>query len=351
VIARARPFATVGLLAIAAACARMGDPPGGPEDLEPLAILGSVPEQDAAGVAADATVTIRFGENPDRRSVMRALTVLPPADFRETAWTDTSLTLVPEGGWALDRNTIVRIARSARDRRGNALREPFALRFTTKAVGDSGVVAGRAWTGREVTTSYTLAVVAYAVEGDSVPDPAAGWPAALDDAPRDGSYRLTGLDTDRRWLVVGVANRDEDPRPGASGEVWGAAAELVQFGDSARVTVPDFLVGTLDSLGTITGEVLADSAAPAIVVAEAAGIRELDSVPGGGTFELTVPTGLAYRVGAFLDLDGDELRGETEPGVDLGEEIALTLTARREGLKLDLTGLGADEVGGEGEDP
>lgn len=342
---RSRLLVTAALLAgLVTACANMGAPPGGPEDREPLVILGSEPAAEAAGVAREAPVTIRFAERPDRRSVMRALTVLPPADFRETAWTDTSLTLVPEPGWAPERNTILRVDPAAQDPRGNRLQRPFVLRFTTKAVADSGEVTGRVWPGQEIGSSHALLVAAYPAASDSGPDPAEAWPAALDEGLRDGEFRLTGLDTELAWRIVGIANRDEDVRPGASGELWGTAPALVAFGDSAAVRVPDFLVGTLDSLGTIAGEVIADSADVAFVVAEREEIRERATLPGGGTFELTVPTGFDYRVAAFLDLDGDSLRGEEEPAVELEEPVSLLLTARREGLRFDLGGLGADSA-------
>jgi hypothetical protein len=332
-----RVLVTVVLVSAGAvACANMGEPPGGPEDSAPLAIQGSVPEPEQAAVASNEPVTIRFAEPPDHRSVMRALHVMPPAGFRETIWTDSSLTLVPDTAWAADRSTIVWIGRSARDRRGNELERPFRLRFTTKAVADSGAIAGTAWPGREVGASHVLVVAAYPAEADASPDPEEAWPAALDDAPRDGRYRLTGLDTARAWLVVGVANRDDDPRPGASGEVWGAAPSLVVFGEKPEVEAPDFLVGTLDSLGTIVGQVTADSGAVAVVVAEGGDVREIDVQEGGGSFELSVPTGREYRLGAFLDVDGDSSRGGEEPGIDLEKPVDLRWTARRDGILFDL---------------
>ncbi len=338
---RRRVPVTVVLVALGvAACARMGSPPGGPEDRDPLVIIGSRPESEASGVDSTVAVTILFAERPDRRSVMRALTVMPSADFGETIWTDSSLTLVPEFGWAADRSTIVRIDPSAHDPRGNALQSPFLLRFTTKAVPDSGVVTGRVWAGQEVGESHTVVVAAYPAHSDSGADPEQGWPGALDESLGDGRFRLTGLDTALPWLIVGIANRDQDPRPGASGEVWGSPPELVSFGEETEVEVPDFLIGTLDSIGAIAGEIAADSADLAIVVAERTGFLERGLLPGGGSFELAVPTGFLYRMAAFLDLDGDSLRGEEEPAVDLEEPIELLLTSRHEGLKFDLTGLG-----------
>jgi hypothetical protein len=339
-----RPIATAVLLtAGVAACANMGPPPGGDVDRDPLVIVASIPSSEAAGVRSDSPVTIGFGERPDRRSVMRALTVFPPPGFRETVWTDTSVTLVPESGWALGRNTIVRVARSATDRRGNAMTEPFQLRFTTKAVPDSGVVTGRVWSGQEFGSSHVVVVAAYPADAQATEAPEEAWPAAIDENLSEGKFRLTGLDTEVQWQVIGIADRDGDVRSSSSGEVWSAAPDMVVFRDTREVTVSDFLIGTLDSLGALAGDVVADSGDVAVVVAERDDdFREAEVLPSGGSFELTVPTGFDYRVGAFLDLDGDSLLGGEEPYVELDEPAGLSLTARRDGISFDLTGLGAD---------
>ena len=91
----------------AGACAKLGRPPGGPEDRKPPVIVTVTPGPEAAGVAPDSAFSLTFSEKPDRRSVMRALVVFPPVDFRETTWDDTTLTLVPAEGWGVcicDRN-------------------------------------------------------------------------------------------------------------------------------------------------------------------------------------------------------------------------------------------------------
>jgi hypothetical protein len=310
-----RPIATAVLLtAGVAACANMGPPPGGDVDRDPLVIVASIPSSEAAGVRSDSPVTIGFGERPDRRSVMRALTVFPPPGFRETVWTD-----------------------------GNAMTEPFQLRFTTKAVPDSGVVTGRVWSGQEFGASHVVVVAAYPADAQATEAPEEAWPAAIDENLSEGKFRLTGLDTEVQWQVIGIADRDGDVRSSSSGEVWSAAPDMVVFRDTREVTVSDFLIGTLDSLGALAGDVVADSGDVAVVVAERDDdFREAEVLPSGGSFELTVPTGFDYRVGAFLDLDGDSLLGGEEPYVELDEPAGLSLTARRDGISFDLTGLGAD---------
>lgn len=341
---RGRPLATALALAAAIGCAKVAPPPGGPEDLEPPKVVEIIPPRDATGVAPDSALTLVFSEKVDRRSVMRGLSVFPRVDFRRTDWEEARVRLVPEDGWATDRPTLFVVARTARDRRGNDMGTPFRTRFFPGAVADSGEVSGRIWAGREVPRGTMLLVAAYpAGEADSV-DFATDAPVALADARADGTFRLDGLDVAGTWRIVGMLDRDDDARPASRGEVWAEAVERVRFPDPAdpSVEVADFLVGTLDSLGSIAGEVKADSASMAVVFAETEETRASESLEGGGRFSLAVPTGAVYRVAAFVDTDGDSLPGPAEPLVDFAEPVSLELTAERSGLLFDLTGLVED---------
>ena len=47
----------------AAACARMGMPPGGPEDVEPPGVASLTPASDSTGVATGSTLEIEFTED------------------------------------------------------------------------------------------------------------------------------------------------------------------------------------------------------------------------------------------------------------------------------------------------
>ena len=82
----------------------------------------------------------------------------------------------------------------------------------------------------------------------------------------------------------------------------------------------------------------ADSGATIVVVAvnEETGDRAEQVLVGGGSFSLSLPTGLDYALSAFVDLDGDSARGPDETFVDLAESISLTLTSERKGIEFDL---------------
>ncbi|MGQ0720068.1 MAG: Ig-like domain-containing protein [Candidatus Eiseniibacteriota bacterium] len=335
---RGRLLATVALGVVALSCAKVAPPPGGPEDREPPTLAEVLPPHDAAGVAPDSAVTLTFSEDPDHRSVMRALSVHPAVEFRESGWSEGRLRLVPEGGWAADRPTWVVLGGTAQDRRGNQLGTPFRTRFTTRAAVDSGRALGRVWPGREVTQGAPVVVCAYADAADSL-DPSADSPVSIADAGKDGEFRLDGLDVGRRYRVAAQVDRNGDLRPRDRNELWAEAPDVVAFlsPDTNEVRLGDFLLGTLDTLGTIRGEVRADSADVAVVTTVGAPVGDAAVLPGGGTFALSVATGAAYRVLAFVDADGDTVHTEGERRVDLEEEVSLRFTAERTGVRFDLT--------------
>jgi hypothetical protein len=332
---------------VAFSCAKVAPPPGGPEDRDPPKIAEALPPHDAAGVAPDSAVTLTFSEDPDHRSVMRALSVHPAVEFRESAWQEGRLRLVPEGGWAADRPTWVVLGSSARDRRGNQLGTPFRTRFTTRVAIDSGRALGRVWPGRQVTQGAPVVVCAYADAPDSL-DPATDSPVSIADAGQDGEFRLDGLDVARRYRVAAQVDRNGDLRPTDRQELWAQAPDVVAFlsPDQNEVRLGDFLLGTLDTLGTIRGEVSADSADVAVVTTVGAPTGEAAVLRGGGAFALSVATGAEYHVFAFVDADGDTLYAEGERRVDLQEEISLRFTAERTGVRFDLTAAEAPQAQG-----
>src|SRR5262249_44967303 len=100
-----------------------------------------------------------------------------------------------------------------------------------------------------------------------------------------------------------------------------------------------FLVGTLDSLGHLKGEVKTDSGAVVLVVATDVKTKEQHlsaKITGSGAFTVSVPTGTRYRVGAFVDVDGDGKRGDAEPWVEAPEEIRLDLSPESDKITLDV---------------
>ncbi len=333
----------LGALA-AASCARVSPPPGGPLDSEAPRLLGSLPAPDSAGVAPSSEVRLVFSERMNRRDVMKALRVIPRVDFERTAWSGDTLRLQPAEGWPASGATHVWIGTQAEDTRGNRLGAPYVQRFTTEPAWGTGTILGRVVGGREMGADAQLVV--FAIPGTSADSAhvAGAAPAAIALPGADGAYRLTRL-APGPYRVAAFVDRDGDPRESTRGEAWAAPDEafVLASADSASV-VPDFLVGTLDSAGTITGEILADSGA--VVVEAHADSSRTDRAAralrsGPGPFTLDVATGRDYFLRAFTDADGDSVLAGGEKAVELDEPVSLRLVSRAGGIRFDLRGAAA----------
>lgn len=328
-------------------CARVSPPPGGPEDRDPPRLALSVPADNEAAVSPVLEARLVFSEKTARRSVMKSLRVIPDIDLASTSWSADTLLLVPQGGWPRESTTILWVGPGAEDARGNPLGTPIIVRFTTRSAWGAGSITGRVAAGREATPETRLVVTAFpGAELDSTIVLEAN-PEAIVLPAADGVFRFTQIPAGT-FRVVALLDRDGDARAGGRDETWAAAQEPVVVGnDSAAVVVPAFLVGTLDSAGTISGDVLVDSGA---VVVEAhadsarASLAARSIRAGTGTFSIGVATGRVYFVSAFADADGDSSRGADESGVPLEEPVDLRLTSKRDGLRFDLRGESASKA-------
>jgi hypothetical protein len=120
------------------------------------------------------------------------------------------------------------------------------------------------------------------------------------------------------------------------------APDTVRFeAGEMEVTIEDFLVGTLDSLGTISGEIEADSGAVAFAEARLTGETaettwRSRAVEERGPFSIEVPTGVTYDVRAFVDANADSVAGEEETQLAWEEPVSLRFTASATELRFDL---------------
>lgn len=193
-----------GALSLLISCAKVGAPPGGPEDRQGPRLTGSVPANNAIQVPRKLTARLEFSETVNRASVTSALFLSPdPGQRLRYRWGERSLELVYLDSLAEDRTYVISVGSQAKDIRGNPAGESFTIAFSTGDVIDRGRIEG--WIG-DMDTPQAVSLWAYRLEDDPHPDvlrrPAAYRIQAGSDARfrfeylRAGTYRVFGV-TDR----------------------------------------------------------------------------------------------------------------------------------------------------------
>jgi hypothetical protein len=334
--ARARWWILAGACAAAFSCARVAPPPGGPEDRDSPRILALVPAPDSSGVAPSSPILIVFSEGMDERSVMKGLRIIPQQDIRPE-WAEDTLRIVPDKDWPSDRPTILWTSDTARDARGNPLERPIILRFSTRPDSAGGTITGRVYPGKESKSAGRFLILPFPAAAFDSTSASEGDPLAIVEAEKDGAYRITKL-APGSYRVVGIFDRDGDARTGESGEAWGVTPDAVTVG-AGETVAPEFIVGTLDSLGTIHAEVLADSGSVVMEASE----DSTQFVPAwksvrdaSGPISVKVPTGRDYFVRAFVDANRDSTWAADEKVQLHPELVSLRLTSEKTGLRFDL---------------
>lgn len=233
--ARARTAAAALLTLVA--CASPGIPPGGPPDKQAPQLLAVTPDTNSTGVKA-RSVLFRFDEVINERSTptgggaagagggmgggggggsfssnsnastLSSLVLVSPGDGRErVSWRRTAIEVEPRNGFRPNTTYRVTILPGLGDLRGNVLKEPVEVVFSTGATPTASAISGLVfdWVGNKIAAHARVEVFAPA-------DSTLRWSARADSTGRftvrdlaPGTYRLRG------WLDAN-SNRLIDPR-------------------------------------------------------------------------------------------------------------------------------------------
>lgn len=341
------PLISAAILGLVTGCAKMAPPPGGPEDHDPPVLVHFLPAQDSAGVAPDAPLVFTFSEKMDRRSVLKALRIYPTRDFARADWVEDTLSVQASEPWAAGRRTTVWIGAGARDARGNVLTAPHVSAFTTAAEFDSSTVEGRVALGKESASGGNVLVAL--VPGAALDSAGVREfePEALALSDRDGRYRFPGIPAGS-YNVIAYLEKNGDALPRERSETWSLSSDRAEVpGSGGKSIIPDFLLGTLDSTGTISGDVFADSGRVFVQAHRDSARADLLASTfrkGSGPFSLSVRTGSSYWLRSFLDANADSALSSGEAEARLSTPLSLELQSSQRGVRFDLRG--ASEVGG-----
>ncbi len=231
----ARALTAAAALFALAACASPGIPPGGPPDKQAPQLLAVTPDTNSTNVKAK-TVLFRFDEVVNERSsptggvaagagggmggsgggfssnsnasTLASLVLVSPGDGRErVSWRRTAIEVQPRNGFRPNTTYRVTILPGLGDLRGNVLKEPVELVFSTGSTPTTSAISGLVfdWVGNKIAPNARVEVF-------TGTDSTLRWSTRADSAGRftvrdlaPGRYHLRG------WLDANT-NRMIDPR-------------------------------------------------------------------------------------------------------------------------------------------
>ena len=207
---------TIFLTALMLSCANQGAPGGGPEDKEPPSVSASEPSSGALNVDTRARVSVRFSEWISPAGAPGAVSVYPPPPNGVTVRASKNrVTVTPNGPFKGNTTYHVVINTSLQDLRGNALKRPVGVVFSTGAVLDSGALDGAVVSLSPLTAIPKVALYYIVDDGEQ---PGAGYFAAPDYAAQcdsAGAFSFSNLREGKyRAVAFSDPNRTGRLRPG-----------------------------------------------------------------------------------------------------------------------------------------
>jgi uncharacterized protein (DUF2141 family) len=225
---------------IAFSCAKMGAPPGGPEDKIAPQVVFTSPETDALSVDVQARVVLEFSEMMNRPSVETALYLSPePGNRLRYHWKGRRLTLEYLDALEINRTHVVSVGAQAKDLQGNALENSFTLAFSTGNHIDRGAFSGLA----EIPEGLrSLSILAYSRTDANPMSEIADYRIQT---ASDGTFELSYL-APATYRVFAVADRNFDGKWSPASEVIGTASSdvMVTEGENPYVTFSPTLQDT-----------------------------------------------------------------------------------------------------------
>ena len=219
------PPAALVACVLAAGCASMQTPPGGPPDAEPAVLLRVVPETGAVNARPPYAV-FQFDEvvaERQRSGTLADLFIISPSDgAADVDWDRERIQVRPRRGWRPNTTYTVTLLPGLADLRGNVRSEGATLVFST-----GPEIAGSAVRGIVFDWVAGLVVANARVEAVSRPDSV----VYLGRTDSTGTFVIRNVprgDYTVRAIVDANSNRALDPR-----ELWDTVS--VSVSDSGRV--------------------------------------------------------------------------------------------------------------------
>lgn len=307
-------------LILAAACAVVEPPPGGPVDTTPPQLTAMVPDSGSTGVGNLKTIRLTFSEKMDRTSAITWLHFFPDQRIRQTKWHgSTEAEVILEFPLTPDTVIVVEVASGMRDAHKVKSRQGRRFPISTGDSIPAGAISGILIMAESAVTDGVVELY------DVPPDTLEYFQQPLlrrTATDQTGAYRFDWLPVPGGpWLIRAFSDPDNNLRPGdkeaqgllpdtlrlttANPEVSPGVTTLYAWNTPGRILVGPFAEPEHG------GQVMAWTMAvaeddtgwtPATEDGSANTIFLLD--PGSGGVIGEVKPGLA-RVIFFVDVDGD----------------------------------------------
>ncbi len=150
-------------------CAHQAAPGGGPRDVEPPAVVRSIPVPGTLNFPVKGKITLRFSEWVDMRNVKKSVTIFPtlPDGFKISV-SGRQVEIAPKKSFADSTTYHVGINTTLTDLHGVSVGTPFNLFFSTGSSIDSGIITGCVIDATNKNVQPKVAI--YRCDGDSVHD-------------------------------------------------------------------------------------------------------------------------------------------------------------------------------------
>jgi hypothetical protein len=263
------------------------EPPGGPEDKTPPAIIVIRPQNGSTMLPADASFRITFSENMRREKVEGAIFLSPIFwDYPDLKWSGKTLTVSPPERLKPNTTYILTIGADATDFVGNRMGRSQSFVFSTGPAIDSGSIAGNVY---YISTQQTIYDIWGYTISDTVIDFMRRIPDHATQVDSAGRFALEHLGPGR-FLVICVNDKNDDL-------FWDPSAE--------ELGLPPAIIG-LNAQENISGLVfrpeMMDTAAGYVTAASPINQQRIEIGLSEPLMEGTAPLPGNFRIG-LIDSD------------------------------------------------
>ena len=225
-----------GLVALAAACASPGLPPGGPTISSFPRVIATIPDTNAVNVRP-GKVMLRYddviGEQFAGGELSRGVLISPWDGEPRVEWKRTGMTIQPRNGWRPNTAYTITVLPGVADLKGQASKYGYVMRFSTGATLPTSTIRGVAFDLVQARALPNATIQAISRVDSTL--------VYLTVADSSGRYEIPGVPAGRyivRAIDEKTTNRTLDPR-----EPWDTVS--VVLADSAEADLYTFVHDTM----------------------------------------------------------------------------------------------------------